>query len=305
MKLINTIVFFIFITDLSFASHYWIDRDELNLDNIGKYLDAYDRHEGDENMQSGFAFAMLKECYPEEQSFDTAKRRFFAAEGKTTKDVYSYFRKLYDDASTYHGGEVKKYNANPESFTPEQENELLRRHPYQAFLKLNRKKSSPEEIRAHCDYVITQSLQEIRIRQMQELIPVILKSIGILAILVGLVFMFYKTENKSIGILFVITSLALLAGSLFPQRHLFDGYYMLLRVITSAVCVYSVIKFKTEWTRWGFGVLAVLYNPVLLVHFGEKDLWAIINLATVVFLWIALYTEQKNRKNGNKSIPQQ
>ena len=275
---------------------------DLDLGNIGKYLDAYDRYEGDENMQNGFAFAMLKECYPEEQSFDTAKRRFFAAEGKTTKDVYSYFRKLYDDANTYHGGEVKKYNANPESFTPEQENELLRRHPYQAFLKLNRKKSSPEEIRAHCDYVIAQSLQEIKIKQAEKLIPVILKSIGILAIFVGLVFMFYKSENKSIGVLFVITSLALLAGSLFPQRHLFDGYYMLLRVITSAVCVYSAVKFKMEWTRWIFGVFAVLYNPILPVHLGEKDLWAIINLATVVFLWIALYTEQKNRKNGNKSI---
>lgn len=84
-----------------------------------------------------------------------------------------------------------------------------------------------------------------------------------------------------------------------------DGYYMLLRVITCATCVYSAVKFKMEWTRWIFGVFAVLYNPILPVHLGEKDLWAIINLVTVVFLWIALYTEQKNRKNGNKSIPQQ
>ena len=107
MKLINTIVFFIFIANLSFAAHYWIDDDYLDLGNIGRYLDAYDRHAGDEGMQNGFAFAMLKECYPEEESYDTAKRRFFATEGKSTQDVYAYFRKLYDDAKTYHGGEEK------------------------------------------------------------------------------------------------------------------------------------------------------------------------------------------------------
>ena len=118
---------------------------DLDLGNIGRYLDAYDRHSGDENMQNGFAFAMLKECYPEEESYDTAKRRFFATEGKSTQDVYAYFRKLYDDAKTYHGGEVKKYNANPESFTAEQESEFLRKHPYQAFLKTTR--NLPQNVR--------------------------------------------------------------------------------------------------------------------------------------------------------------
>ena len=298
MKLINTIVFFIFIANLSFAAHYWIDDDYLDLGNIGRYLDAYERRSGDADMQSAFAFAMLKECYPEEESYDTAKRRFFATEGKSTQDVYAYFRKLYDDAKTYHGGEVKRYADNPESFTPEQENEFLRKHPYQAFLKLNRKKSSPEEIRAHCDYVITQSLQEIRMRQVEELIPVILKSVGIFAVLVGLAFLFYKTENKTIGALFVITSLALLAGSLFSQRYLFDGYYMLLRIITCATCVYSAVKFKLEWAKWIFGILAVVYNPVLPVHLGDKDLWSIINFATAAYMWIALFAEIKLQRKG-------
>ena len=119
---------------------------DLDWDNIGRYLDAYDMHAGDEGMQNGFAFAMLKECYPEEESYDTAKRRFFATEGKSTQDVYAYFRKLYDDyKGDFGNGEVKRYADNPESFTPEQENELLRKYPYQAFLKVTR--NLPQNVR--------------------------------------------------------------------------------------------------------------------------------------------------------------
>ena len=119
---------------------------DLDLGNIGRYLDAYDRHAGDEGMQNGFAFAMLKECYPEEESYDTAKRRFFATEGKSTQDVYAYFRKLYDDYKGDFGdGEVKRYADNPESFTAEQESEFLRKHPYQAFLKTTR--NLPQNVR--------------------------------------------------------------------------------------------------------------------------------------------------------------
>lgn len=119
---------------------------DLDFGNIGRYLDAYDRHAGDENMQNGFAFAMLKECYPEEESYDTAKRRFFATEGKSTQDVYAYFRNLYDDYKGDFGdGEVKRYADNPESFTAEQENEFLRKHPYQAFLKTTR--NLPQNVR--------------------------------------------------------------------------------------------------------------------------------------------------------------
>ena len=136
-------------------------------------------------------------------------------------------------------------------------------------------------------------------RQVEELIPIVLKSVGIFAVLAGLAFLFYKVENKTIGTLFAITSLALLAGLLLPQRYLFDGYYMLLRVITCATCVYSAVKFKTEWTRWIFGVFAVLYNPVLPVHLGDKDLWSIINIITLIYTWIALFAERKQTKEQN------
>lgn len=98
--------------------------------------------------------------------------------------------------------------------------------------------------------------------------------------------------------LYSILSIFLLVAIFAESRDLFDGYYMLLRVITCATCVYSAVKFKTEWAKWIFGVLAVLYNPVLPVHLSDKDLWSIINFATAVYMWVALFAEIKLQQKG-------
>lgn len=112
---------------------------------------------------------------------------------------------------------------------------------------------------------------------------------------------FSKIKNffkNPFTIIFVVVSACLLVGALGKP---FDGYYMLLRVITCATCVYSAVKFKTEWTKWIFGILAVVYNPVLPVHLGDKDLWAIINLATIVYMWVAIFKESKQQKTKNNA----
>ena len=105
------------------------------------------------------------------------------------------------------------------------------------------------------------------------------------------------SKNISFITLFLLISTFLIIGATVSKYDLSDGYYMLLRVITCATCVYSAVKFKAEWAKWIFGVLAVLYNPVLPVHLGDKDLWSIINLTTVVYMWIALRAESKAAKS--------
>jgi hypothetical protein len=78
------------------------------------------------------------------------------------------------------------------------------------------------------------------------------------------------------------------------------GYYMLLRVFLSLVCVYYLVQSGSELSsghRVALGGLAMLYNPVLPVHLGSKALWSLMNLGTVVYLWVfARYhnTLQKN-----------
>lgn len=101
------------------------------------------------------------------------------------------------------------------------------------------------------------------------------------------------TKGKPIPRLYALLSLFLLIGSIADPRDLFDGYYMLLRLLTSGVCLYSAVKFKTEWAKWIFGGLTVLYNPVLPVHLGDKEIWDVINIATVIYMWIALKVEKK------------
>lgn len=109
------------------------------------------------------------------------------------------------------------------------------------------------------------------------------------------------TKGKPIPRLYALLSLFLLIGSIADPRDLFDGYYMLLRLFTSGVCLYSAVKFKTEWAKWIFGGLAVLYNPVLPIHLGDKDAWTVINLITIIYMWAALYFENKSKKL-NKNI---
>lgn len=105
----------------------------------------------------------------------------------------------------------------------------------------------------------------------------------------------YLTKIKNFfknpfAIVFAVISTCLIVGTI---KKPFDGYYTLLRLLTSGVCLYSAVKFKTEWAKWIFGGLAVLYNPVLPVHLGDKEIWDVINIATVIYMWIALKVEKK------------
>ena len=41
-----------------------------------------------------------------------------------------------------------------------------------------------------------------------------------------------------------------------------------------------------DWQRWALGGLAVLYNPLLPIRLGEKGIWEVLNVATVVLFWV-------------------
>jgi len=67
------------------------------------------------------------------------------------------------------------------------------------------------------------------------------------------------------------------------------GFYMLLRAM---LCLAAVVGFVAArrrgdmpWT-FAYGTLAVLYNPILPVHLGAKGLWILVNLGTLIVVWV-------------------
>ena len=75
------------------------------------------------------------------------------------------------------------------------------------------------------------------------------------------------------------------------------GYYMLLRLI--AFCVFTYASYvaygKTSKTLpWIFGFMALVFNPIIKIHF-PKEMWAVVNIAAGLLL---LATAPKVKANA-------
>ena len=84
----------------------------------------------------------------------------------------------------------------------------------------------------------------------------------------------------------VITIAALaVAIGLLPLPY---EYYMLLRLFLCGVSIFylSSLPRVRDAEKWVLTGLAILHNPVFPVELGSKLLWSVINVATVVWLWM-------------------
>ena len=78
------------------------------------------------------------------------------------------------------------------------------------------------------------------------------------------------------------------------------GYYMLLRVIATGVFVWAAFmayEHKHESLPWVYGVLAVLFNPLIKIHL-PKELWAVVDIGSGILLLSTKSTIQQ-RTNEN------
>jgi hypothetical protein len=48
-----------------------------------------------------------------------------------------------------------------------------------------------------------------------------------------------------------------------------------------------------DWHRWTLVGSAVVYNPVIPVRLGDKDLWIVLNFASVILFWYTVYCERR------------
>ena len=66
------------------------------------------------------------------------------------------------------------------------------------------------------------------------------------------------------------------------------GFYMLLRLFLCGISLFIGFGANLaleDWHRWLLVGIAVLYNPLLPIQLGDKGLWEILNVATIVVFW--------------------
>lgn len=78
------------------------------------------------------------------------------------------------------------------------------------------------------------------------------------------------------------------------------GYYMLLRFIACGVFAWAAFityENKEEILPWVFGILAIVFNPIIKIHF-PKEVWAIIDFCSGSFLLIMSKKLVRNEKKS-------
>jgi len=71
------------------------------------------------------------------------------------------------------------------------------------------------------------------------------------------------------------------------------GYYTLLRiVVTIGAILVLVNEYKGEFTFWIiiFGIIAILFNPLLPIYFNNKEIWMPIDIITGILFGIKAFT---------------
>jgi hypothetical protein len=79
-------------------------------------------------------------------------------------------------------------------------------------------------------------------------------------------------------------------------RHPY-GYYKLLRFVVCGVTVYGVYfatkKEKIAWV-WPFGIIAILFNPLIPIYL-RRGTWQFIDFAVAILLLISVLVLRKSR----------
>ena len=74
------------------------------------------------------------------------------------------------------------------------------------------------------------------------------------------------------------------------------GYYTLLRLVACGVFAFAAfvsVERKNKILPWVFGLLALLFNPIVKVHL-PKEAWAFVDIAAGVFLLVTAKTVRTN-----------
>lgn len=94
-----------------------------------------------------------------------------------------------------------------------------------------------------------------------------------------------------------IIAVILLFWALDEHRY---GYYTLLRFVVCGVTAYGAYLAaeieKKGWT-WTFGILTVLFNPVIPIHLN-RETWAFIDIGVAILLLVSIFLIKRHRRSG-------
>jgi hypothetical protein len=84
--------------------------------------------------------------------------------------------------------------------------------------------------------------------------------------------------------------------------HLPYGYYTLLRfVVCGAATFVAFVGYSGGkiWAAWLFAFVAVLFNPIIKIHF-HKDAWQVLDFICACVFLITAFTIKKPTYSGGK-----
>lgn len=98
-----------------------------------------------------------------------------------------------------------------------------------------------------------------------------------------------------IAVIYIASGMLFLGAAPLPY-----GYYMLLRIVATAVFIWAAIVAHEKYDTvipWIFGVCAILFNPIIKIHL-PKELWTVIDIGAGILL-LALQSKIKEPANEN------
>lgn len=78
------------------------------------------------------------------------------------------------------------------------------------------------------------------------------------------------------------------------------GYYTFLRIMVTIVAVAVVVmEYENRINYWVilFGIIAIIFNPLIPIYLGNKSWWAPIDLITALLFGIKSFLNKKNKNN--------
>jgi len=96
---------------------------------------------------------------------------------------------------------------------------------------------------------------------------------------------------------FKLVSIVFLLGALGSWPY---GYYQILRWIvcgSSAYLAYSYHESNRVVWMWIFGVIAILFNPILPIYL-TKEIWQPIDVVVAVIFFVSIFNKSKGNENN-------